>query len=62
MISLTNGDLQGYIVTPEAAAAGGYEATNAVFAVESGDVLVTAALNMAEQDLGKPAEGGLSRD
>ncbi len=47
VISLTNGDLQGYIVTPEAVTAGGYEATNAVFAAESGKVLVTAALEMA---------------
>jgi len=47
VIGLANGDLQGYIVTPEAVSAGGYEATGAVFAAESGNVLVSAALEMA---------------
>lgn len=42
--SLVNGELQGYIVTPEAAAKGGYEATNAVFAPESGQILVETVL------------------
>lgn len=42
--SLVNGELQGYIVTPEAAEAGGYEATNAIFAPESGKLLVDAVL------------------
>lgn len=46
VVSLVNGDLQGYIVTPEAAAAGGYEATNAVFAPESGQILVRAAVDL----------------
>lgn len=46
-VSLVNGNLQGYIVTPEAAAEGGYEATNAVFAPESGAILVEAALSLA---------------
>lgn len=46
VISLVNGDLQGYIVTPEAAAAGGYEAANAVFAPAAGRVLVEKALEM----------------
>jgi hypothetical protein len=45
-VSLVNGNLQGYIVTPEATAEGGYEATNAVFAPESGTVLVEAALEL----------------
>lgn len=49
VVSLVNGELQGYIVTPEAAAAGGYEATSAVFAPEAGAVLVRAALNLLEQ-------------
>lgn len=49
VISLANGDLQGYIVTPEAAAAGGYEATNAVFAPEAGSVLVETALALANE-------------
>ncbi|MCX6935332.1 MAG: neutral/alkaline non-lysosomal ceramidase N-terminal domain-containing protein [Verrucomicrobia bacterium] len=44
VVSLVNGELQGYVVTPEAAAAGGYEATNAMFAPESGGILVKTAL------------------
>ena len=48
VVSLVNGELQGYIVTPEAAAAGGYEATNAVFAPESGRVLANAAVKLVE--------------
>lgn len=42
--SLVNGELQGYIVTPETLAAGGYEATNAVFDPAAGSILVAAAL------------------
>ncbi|MCD6284791.1 MAG: hypothetical protein J7M39_02615, partial [Anaerolineae bacterium] len=48
VVSLVNGELQGYIVTPEAAAAGGYEATNAVFAPESGRTLVNAAVELVK--------------
>jgi neutral/alkaline ceramidase-like enzyme len=44
--TLVNGELQGYIVTPEAAAHGGYEATNAVFAPESGRILVDTAVDL----------------
>ncbi len=40
IISLANGELQGYIVTAEAAAAGGYEAANALFSHVSGQLLV----------------------
>jgi neutral ceramidase len=46
VVSLVNGELQGYIVTPEALAAGGYEAVNAVFAPDSGDILVKTAVAM----------------
>ena len=49
VVSLVNGELLGYIVTPEAAAAGGYEATNAVFAPEAGAVLVRTAVDLVEQ-------------
>lgn len=42
IISLANGELQGYIVTPEAAEDGGYEASNAVFAPASGCLLAEA--------------------
>jgi hypothetical protein len=44
VVSLVNGELRGYIVTPETAAAGGYEATSAVFAPAAGDVLVGTVL------------------
>jgi len=46
VVSLVNGELQGYVVTPEAAAAGGYEATNAVFAPASGRILVESVLTL----------------
>jgi hypothetical protein len=49
VVSLVNGELQGYIVTPEALAAGGYEATNAIFAPEAGGLLVKTALAMVER-------------
>ena len=49
VVSLVNGELQGYIVTPEALAAGGYEATNAVFAPEAGNVLVRTALGLVRK-------------
>ena len=54
--SLVGGELQGYIVTPRAAAAGGYEATNSIFAPESGTVLVLAACGLAaeQQCIAKP--------
>lgn len=48
IISLANGELQGYIVTPEAAVAGGYEAAFALFRPESGRRMVNAALEMME--------------
>jgi hypothetical protein len=43
VITLANGELQGYIVTPEAAARGCYEAANAVFAPDNGRRLVEAS-------------------
>jgi hypothetical protein len=49
VVSLVNGELLGYIVTPEAAAAGGYEATNAVFAPEAGAVLTRTAIGLVER-------------
>lgn len=42
-ISLANGELQGYVVTEEAAAEGGYEASNALFSWRSGQLLVKTA-------------------
>jgi hypothetical protein len=46
VIALANGEVQGYIVTPAAAAEGGYEASNALFAPESGNLLVQRTLEM----------------
>jgi hypothetical protein len=40
VIALANGELQGYVVTEEAAAEGGYEASNALFGPEAGRMLV----------------------
>lgn len=58
VVSLVNGELQGYIVTPEALAAGGYEATNAIFAPEAGSVLCEAALALVKQfEDGKTRKG-----
>ncbi|MBN2294035.1 MAG: neutral/alkaline non-lysosomal ceramidase N-terminal domain-containing protein [Pirellulales bacterium] len=48
VVSLVNGELQGYIVTPEAAAAGGYEATNALFSPESGKIMVDTLVKLLE--------------
>ncbi len=40
IISLANGELQGYVVTPKAAKEGGYEASNALFPHQTGQILV----------------------
>jgi neutral ceramidase len=45
---MANGELQGYIVTPEAAARGVYEATNAVFGPENGPRFVETTLALLE--------------
>jgi hypothetical protein len=46
VISLANGELQGYVVTPEAAAEGGYEASNGLFPPEAGRILVERTLEL----------------
>lgn len=46
LISLANGELQGYIVTEEAITEGAYEAGNALFAAASGTILVDRTLKM----------------
>jgi neutral ceramidase len=46
VISLANGELQGYITTEQAATEGGYEASNAIFAPQSGQVLVETTLRL----------------
>lgn len=49
VISAANGELQGYIVTPEAASKGGYEASNTLFDCASGRVLVDTTLALIAQ-------------
>jgi hypothetical protein len=49
VISLANGELQGYITTEAAAAEGGYEASNSIFAPQAGRVLVEATLLLIGQ-------------
>lgn len=46
IISLANGELQGYIVTEEAAQEGGYEASNSLFPAKCGQILVEKTLKM----------------
>jgi hypothetical protein len=46
VISLANGEMQGYMATPEAAEKGWYEGSNAVFAPESGTVFVEKTLRL----------------
>ena len=49
VIALANGELQGYIVTPEADAKGGYEASNAMFKPQSGQILVDTTTKILRQ-------------
>jgi hypothetical protein len=44
VITMANGELQGYVVTAEAAARGVYEATNALFHADNGPHVVAATL------------------
>ena len=46
IITLANGELQGYIVTPEAASRGVYEATNAIFCPSNGKRMVATTLQL----------------
>ncbi len=48
-VSLVNGELGGYLVTPEAAAAGGYEAANSLFLPETGALLVDKGVEMVKR-------------
>lgn len=48
VITFANGELQGYVVTPAAAVAELYEATNAVFAPANGQRMVEATLDLLE--------------
>jgi neutral ceramidase len=47
LITLANGELQGYVVTAEAAAAKVYESTNAIFSHENGPHFVEATVALA---------------
>jgi len=49
-VSLVGGELQGYVVTPEAAGGSGYEAANALFAPASGAVMVDAVLALLREE------------
>lgn len=49
VITLANGDLQGYIVTEKAAEEGVYESGNAVFAAANGQRFVEASLALLQQ-------------
>jgi neutral ceramidase len=51
LVTLANGELQGYIATPEAVRRGYYEATNAVFTVDNGPRFVERSLALIA-DLG----------
>jgi len=53
-VSLVGGELQGYVVTPEAAG-DGYEAANALFAPASGAVMVDAVLSLLREEERHPA-------
>ena len=46
VISLANGELQGYIVTPEAVENGYYEAGNALFAPQSGQLFIAETMHL----------------
>jgi hypothetical protein len=46
VISLSNGEMQGYIATQEAAKEGGYEASNALFNYETGNIFVNRTLQL----------------
>jgi len=49
VIALANGELQGYIVTPEAEAAGGYEACNSLFEPRAGTIMVEETLRLMRE-------------
>ncbi|MBL9199655.1 MAG: neutral/alkaline non-lysosomal ceramidase N-terminal domain-containing protein [Opitutaceae bacterium] len=46
LVTLANGELQGYIATPAAVARGAYEATNAIFSVANGPRFVERTLDV----------------
>lgn len=46
LVTLANGELQGYIATPDAVRRGYYEATNAIFKVDNGPRFVERSLEL----------------
>lgn len=48
IISLANGELQGYVVTEQAAQEGGYEASNALFDWKTGQIFVQKTLELLQ--------------
>ena len=49
IISLANGEMQGYIVTEEADKEGGYEASNSLLSYKSGNILVDETLKLLKK-------------
>jgi neutral ceramidase len=49
VVNLANGELQGYIVTPEAEKAGGYEAQMSMFSAAAGDILTSVAVKLIQE-------------
>ncbi|MFA5688665.1 MAG: neutral/alkaline non-lysosomal ceramidase N-terminal domain-containing protein [Kiritimatiellales bacterium] len=49
LISMANGEMQGYLVTDEAAEEGGYEASNALFAPETARRMLTETLRLIQE-------------
>ena len=62
VIALANGELQGYIVTPEAEAEGGYEASNGLFEPRAGSIIVEETLKLMGVSLPKTSSGLVSFD
>ncbi len=49
VISLANGEMQGYIVTQEAADKGGYEASNALFSHQAGEIFIEKTIKILDE-------------
>lgn len=49
VISLANGEMQGYVVTKEAAQEGGYEASNALFSYQAGEIFVNTTIEILDE-------------
>jgi hypothetical protein len=49
VISLANGEMQGYIATKQAAEEGGYEASNALFSYETGEIFTDKTLQLIKE-------------